>query len=461
MDDAGGETIVAVASPPGPADRGILRVSGARARALVGATCRGQDARPIVPERRGLYFGRFSDGRGEQPLMLLWMPGPHSFTREDVAELHLPGAPPLIAAALERLLSLGARSAEPGEFTRRAFLNGRIDLTRAEGVLALVAARTRAERRAASRLLLGGLDERMRALREGLDGLRALCEASLDFDESDTGHVAAEQLIADGLAVQRGLDEALAWEAARQPSSDRPRVVLAGAPNAGKSRLFNLLVAEHLPGDEAIVSDLSGTTRDVKTALWSVGGVDALLSDTAGVEAATPGPGATAQAYGERARSTADLVLWVVDASSGSVPPVPPDPGQGAAPVLVVWNQIDRPRAPQGPPASHRVAAGWAAVSAATGAGVWALERLVGCLFEGDRAGSASLGRELSARHRQALGAARAELAHGLEGMRSGWPLDLFAEALRAATAQLDGITGRTTPEDLLDRIFARFCLGK
>ncbi|MFN0007769.1 MAG: tRNA uridine-5-carboxymethylaminomethyl(34) synthesis GTPase MnmE, partial [Planctomycetota bacterium] len=199
--DRSGTTIAAIASPPGGAARGIVRLSGPRAAEIVRAVFRGHP--PLDLARRTLRLGRFLDGRGDQPLLLLWMPGPRSFTREDVAEFHLCGSPPLLEAALEHVLALGATAAAPGEFTRRAFLSGRIDLTRAEGVLALVGARNDRERRAGALLLAGGLAQRIGAVRDRLADLRALTEASLDFDERDTGHVPDSEIDA-GLGAGGG-----------------------------------------------------------------------------------------------------------------------------------------------------------------------------------------------------------------------------------------------------------------
>jgi tRNA modification GTPase len=169
-------TIAAIASPPGGALRGILRLSGPASAALARAVLASS---PRLPATRTALRDRFDDGAGTQPVLALWMPGPRSYTREDVLELHLPGAEPLLGRALGRLLELGATPAQPGEFTRRAFLNGRLDLTRAEAVLELVEATNDAERRAATRLLAGGLAERVAALRDALDDVRALAEASL------------------------------------------------------------------------------------------------------------------------------------------------------------------------------------------------------------------------------------------------------------------------------------------
>ena len=267
--DVTSATIAAISSPPGAALRGILRLSGPSTRDLVNAalvTGAQPDSMLGVDSPRRVFSAGFDDGIGTQPALVFWMPGPHSYTREDVVELHLPGAEPLLRRALSRLLELGATAAAPGEFTRRAFLNGRIDLTRAEGVLELVQSTNDAERRAALRLFDGGLDRRVGALRDALEDVRALCEASLDFDESDTGHVPEEDLIARIDSIGSDLDEAMGWEIARQPPSALPRVHLFGAPNAGKSSLFNALAAPS-DGTRALVSEHAGTTRYAVTSL--------------------------------------------------------------------------------------------------------------------------------------------------------------------------------------------------
>lgn len=452
MAAATGTTIAAVASPPGRGVRAVLRLSGPDARRIALESCR-TPAGPPALLARGFETVRFHDGRGEQPALLLWMPGPRSFTREDVVELHLPGAPPLVARALERVLALGAVPAGPGEFTRRAFLSGRLDLTRAEGVLALVSARSVEERRSATALLFGGLEERMQALRDTLDTLRALCEASLDFDESDTGHVPMDELRAGAEGVLSGLSEALAWEERRFPPPGEPRIVLTGAPNAGKSLLFN-----RLTGERAIVSDFPGTTRDRLNATWTLAGVPCRLADTAGTDAAARGPDEEAQVHARAEREAADLELFVIDAAGGA----DEEPGPTAGARLLVWNKIDLAAARPFPPGP--LAEGpWVAVSAATGAGLESLaEKAAEQLgLGGGGTPRAGVARELTTRHKHSLREAKRELADSLAALDVGLALDLFAESLRAATDHLDRITGRTTPEDLLDRIFARFCLGK
>ena len=465
-----GDTIIAIASARGGARRGVIRVSGPAAFAVVEA-----HLEAALPRERGVTNGRLSIGPGGLPAHILRMPGPRSFTREDVLELHLPGNGFLLDAVLAALQASGARLAEPGEFIRRAFANGALDLTRVEGVLALIQAQNEAEARAASALLFGGLEERMRAMRDRLEALRALCEASLDFDEAETGHVPSVELLelCDDLLVRVG--EALTWEARREGTSQEPWVVLAGAPNAGKSTLFNALAETDAP---ALVAHQPGSTRDVLRAAWRLGhaalgeGLTVRLSDTAGfvpedAEARLAEPDQKAQTQTRAHWRAADLLLWVVDATQ----PVWPDPSAGesfeGSRALLVWNQIDRPGAPSEPPAGERerFAAGWAAVSALRSEGLDDLAARVAQRFSqgaGDEAAlAAPTPRSLGVRHRLALGETQARLVAAREGLRAEWPLDTVAEELRLATDALDQILGSTTPEDLLTRIFAQFCLGK
>lgn len=438
-----GSTIAAIASPPGGGSRGIVRLSGPRAAEIVRAVFQGDPSLDLAG--RSLRLGRFRDARGDQPLLLLWMPGPRSFTREDVAEFHLSGSPPLLEAALERVLALGATAAEPGEFTRRAFLSGRIDLTRAEGVLALVGARDDRERRAGAALLAGGLADRIGAVRDRLADLRALTEASLDFDERDTGHVPDSEIEAGLEAARASLREALDFEISRSSPLGEPTVVLAGAPNAGKSSLFN-----HLAGGDAIVSPVPGTTRDALSARIAHPSGAFLLVDTAGLGPGASGVEQAARSRTERMLDGADLVVWVVDARSAEAVILPRE-----ANLLLAWNKVDLPGIRPQP--SQAIA-----TSARTGAGVGELEAAIARALFGSVTGeSAGVSREIAQRHRRALADAGFALEAALGARRSGAPLEIVAEHLRASCEALDAITGSTTSEDVLDRIFARFCLGK
>ncbi len=477
-------TIVAVASAAGAARRAVVRLSGPRAAAIVQACCTSADGdplgAPLEQRARALLDVVLEDGVGPQPAQLLWMPGPRSFTAEDVAELHLAGQPDLVEAALARLLSLGARSAEPGEFTRRAFENGRIDLTQAEGVAALVSARNAAEQRAAMALLVGGLSRRIDRVREALEEARSLAEASLDFDEADTGHVPFDSIEALVLRGRERLEDALGWEVQRARASAAPTVALAGVPNAGKSTLFNGLSAGELvdAAGPALVSDLAGTTRDSKRGTWSIGADGArqqvILVDTAGRDAGQTGPGAAggdepAAIADSRALDqvrSADLVLWLV--AAGAVSPGARPEGADPQRTLLVWSQVDALASDSidsGPPAELAAqAAAWVAVSARTGAGLAELEAVVLRKLGGDGSDGGqgrTEGAVIGARHREALRAALEAVGNALGGARAGLSLDLIAQDLRTSTDELDAIVGRTTPEDLLDRIFATFCLGK
>ncbi len=481
------QTIAAIASPPGGARRGIVRLSGPGAREIVEACARFESDDALAS--RGVWPARFHDGRGEQPVLVFWMPAPRSYTREDVVELHGWGARPLIEAVLRRVLELGARPAAPGEFTRRAFENGQLDLTRAEGVLELVRASNERERRAASALLSGGLARRVEALRDRLLDLRVLCEASLDFDEADTGHVPSEQIDALAGEALGALESALGFERRRAPPTGRARIVLAGAPNAGKSTLFNALC-----GARALVSELPGATRDVLRANWRAGELEFELIDTAGlVEAGASAaptdaprddsaddhsddpdddPDLQAQAASREALASADLVLALASASASQADQLEQLAARraagelGAAPLLLVWSQIDRPDARREPPAEllERLGAPpWVAVSACSGAGLEQLAQLSSeTLFPG-AADSVEDGieREVSERHLLALAESHTALGGARNALRAGAPLDQVAQTVRVALDALDGILGRTSPEDVLERLFARFCIGK
>lgn len=469
-------TIAAIATPPGAGERGVLRISGPRCAEVLTALC-APSATGIEWRDRVAREARVFDGIGEQPAWIFWMPGPRSPTGEDVGEVHGPGAPALIAALLRRALALGAQVAQPGEFTRRAFESGRIELTRAEGVLGLVQARNEGERRAAAALLDGGLAKRIDAMREDLVELRALCEAGLDFDEGDSGSIPREELDARFDACEASLREALAWEQARTAPAARPQAVLVGATNAGKSSLFN-----RLTGGSALVSATAGTTRDALRGVWNSGGIEWDLWDLAGFGAKAEGD-ANVQAIDTAARAraldriaSADLWIWVVgptEVDLGAALAEATDARRAPACVgVLAQRDAVEPTAEAELAAEMRRAAARAGIallevvvsSARRGRGLAELGFACAAALSGDAsgepAGAGSI-REVSERHRAALAACSRELAEARRLLADRAPLDLVASVLRLACDELDQIQGRTTPEDLLDRIFARFCLGK
>lgn len=423
------DTIFALSSGAPPAGIAVLRISGPEAGAAL-RTLSGS-----LPAPRRASYRILHDGQGDvlDRALVLWFPGPATATGEDLSELHLHGGRAVIAAVEAALLKLpGLRRAVAGEFTHRAFANGRIDLAEAEGLADLLSAETEIQRRTALVMAGGELSRTIEAWRERVLSLSAMVESVLDFgDEDDVVGLPTDfdQHLAD---LGRELTEWLA-----RPRSERLRegyrVVLAGPPNAGKSSLFNALVED----EAAITAPLAGTTRDVLTRPVALGGIPFLFIDTAGLrDDATD----AIEVIGvERARSEldkADLVLWLG-----------PD-GEGPDSAWEIEPQIDRAvRSAKSAP-RHRV-------SAKTGDGLDGLRSdLVGAAGAAmPRPGDAAL----NARQHAHLAIA----ANALRDSRSHSDPLLTAENLRVVRSAFDAMVGRTTTEDMLDALFGRFCIGK
>ena len=439
------ETIAAVATARGPAGIGIIRVSGPEC----GAIAAGITQKVLSPRRATLCRFFAADGQALDQGLALLFTAPASFTGEDMLELHTHGGDVVLETVLERVCSLGARPARPGEFSERAFHNGKIDLVQAEAISDLIASTSRQAARGALRSLQGHFSAAVQALGQGLLQARACCEAGLDFaDEADTA--GADALLPAQLDdCLQGLDALLARAREGRRWQGCAQLVIAGPVNVGKSTLFNALCQE----DRAIVSARPGTTRDVISCSLRLGGVAVEVADTAGLRTSPDtiereGMRRTGQIAGQ-----ADLVLYL---SEGEAPANVPDSWQ--APVLLVRNKIDRSGQPAG---RGRDASGRPeiAISARTGQG---LAQLTEAVLEAlGRTGSGEdilLARQ---RHIQALQSCQAGLreARALVARR-GDPA-LVAEQLRLAQGALDGITGATVPDDVLGEIFSRFCIGK
>jgi tRNA modification GTPase len=441
------DTICALASAPGRAGVAVIRISGPGA----GDALR-QLSGPPPPPRQASLRKIKSPGTGEvlDRGLALWLPGPASFTGEDIAELHIHGGRAVVGRVVEALISLrGVRLAEPGEFARRAFENGKLDLTEVEGLADLINAETEAQRRQALAQAEGSLRALYEGWRADLVRAQALIEAGLDFaDEGDViADVAAkvDPIVAELLAaIARHLADK-----SGERLRDGFRVVIAGAPNAGKSSLLNALAKR----DAAIVSEEAGTTRDVIEVHLDLGGVPVMLIDTAGLREAEGKVEAEGIRRALARAGDADLVLWIVDATAPQWDAprgiASRTPGEGGATAVTVLNKIDLAL---GEGASRDA---WR-VSAKTGEGV---ERLVDALAEkaalGQGAGTPVLTR---ARHRVELEAALAALER--YGDRALAP-ELKAEELRVAAHHLGRLTGRIDVEEVLGAIFAEFCIGK
>jgi len=442
------DTIFALSSGRPPVAIAVIRVSGPRAATAL-ETLTGR-----VPEPRRARFTRLRERPGGAVLdeaVTLWFPGPNSETGEDMAEFQVHGGRAVIAAVLAALGQIeGLRPAGPGEFTRRAFENGRLDLTAVEGLADLIYAETEAQRRQAYRQLAGTLGQQAENWRSRLIDAQALVEAGIDF--SDEGDV-PDKLLGPALATAQALREEIASALADDKRGERLReglvVAIAGPPNAGKSSLINRLARR----DVAIVTPHAGTTRDVIEVHLDLGGYPVTLLDTAGIrETQDPVEIEGVRRARERAQA-ADLVLWVTDASAE-----PADVGRGEGPASwQVPNKIDLADATFG--LGHCRSAETFPVSALTGAG---LPELIAAL--GRHAAAALVGAESSLvtreRHRVALRkvveALDRTLAEGAGGRE-----DIVAEELRLAARELGRLTGRVDVEDVLDVIFLHFCIGK
>lgn len=438
------ETIAAIATAQGRGGVGIVRISGQNITALAGAIL------GRMPIARHATYSNFLDEHGDilDQGIALYFPAPHSYTGEDVLELQGHGGLAVLQMVLQRCLDLGAKLAQPGEFTLRAFLNDKLDLAQAESVADLVDANTSEAARSALRSLRGEFSAAVHALVDDLIQLRMLVEAMLDFPEEEVDAPDIERRNAALDRIQSKLQHTLA--AAKQGSLLREGayVVIAGQPNVGKSSLLNCLSGEEV----ALVSDIPGTTRDVIRQAVQIRGVPLHIMDTAGLRES----GDAVENMGiERARQTlgrADLILLLLDASRGMTAQdeiilqgLPAD-----TPRLLVYNKADL--------LDGGTAAGAAGVfvSAKTGAGIEELRsRLLEAVGWRDQESGAFMARE---RHLRALTLAQAHLAQARAVASSA---ELFAEELRLVQRALNEITGKFTPDDLLGEIFSRFCIGK
>jgi tRNA modification GTPase len=438
------DTIAAIATAPGRGAIGVVRVSGPATRAIA------QGILGRIPAPRHATLADFLDAQGEvlDQGIAFFLPAPHSFTGEDVLELQGHGGPAVLQLVLTRCLALGARLAEPGEFTRRAYLNDKLDLAQAESVADLIEAATAQAARSALRSLRGDFSREVGALRDALIDLRMLVEATLDFPEEELEFLEAAHAREKLTALRQQLDAVFAR--ARQGSLLREglHVVLIGRPNVGKSSLLNRLAGQEV----ALVTPIAGTTRDTVRELIQLDGIPVHIIDTAGLRETTDEVERLGIARTWAAVEKANIALLVTEAGTG---PAAEDEAilarlPAGLPVLRVVNKIDLlGEAP-------RLAEETVYLSAKTGAGIELLRRRLLALAGWQETGEGVF--MARARHLEALTRARAHL----EAADTHWQeLELMAEELKLAHNALATLTGEFTPDDLLGEIFARFCIGK
>jgi len=474
------DTIAAIATPPGIGGIGVIRVSGPEAFAFVHPLLRQPEGRTDIPPSHLLTYGQIVDPATEEivdEVLAAFMRAPRTYTREDVVEIQGHGGPLVLQRILRLVLAQGARMANPGEFTLRAFLNGRLDLAQAEAVMDLIDAQTEAGQRLAMQQLRGHISTQLQEARQSILAVVARIEASIDFPEEEVPTPQPEELRSLITIGQRQVDALLAGSEQGRLYRQGLRTAIIGRPNVGKSSLLNAL----LRSERAIVTPIAGTTRDTVEEVANLRGIPLHLIDTAGI---TPSDDPVEQMGVQRSRSaaeSADVVLLVFD---GAEPLTGQDRqvseelkimgfGGGAdttlqastvrsRPVVVVINKADRERRLE----IEKVHCMWpgapfVVTSTLSGEGLPELEETVANLVLAGKTLHSESALVTSARHQEALRLAAEHLRASLVPLDRGLPLDFVSIDLRAAYDVLGEITGETASDDLLDKIFSEFCIGK
>ncbi|HOH28275.1 MAG TPA: tRNA uridine-5-carboxymethylaminomethyl(34) synthesis GTPase MnmE [Candidatus Hydrogenedentes bacterium] len=452
------DTIAAISTPRGEGGIGIVRLSGPSSLQIASKMFVSSRGRNILKDTRRVFHGHVSDPSGQRidEVLLHIMRAPHSYTAEDVAEINAHGGMAPLQAILEEALRLGARLAQPGEFTQRAFINGRLDLTRAEAVMDLVGAKTRTALNAANAASGGVLARALAGLRETLADALARIEAAVDFPEDDLPELVDAALIHRLERAQEEMKRLIASADAGLRIREGVSIAIVGRPNVGKSSLFNALLRDA----RAIVSPEPGTTRDRIEETVALGGVPVRLIDTAGMRDTPHSVELMGVTLARRAAQQADYILFVVDAAE---PCTEADTALAAeltrleTPIVLVRNKIDLTETRFTPPDAPFKAL--CDISALTGAGLERFEEQLTELLQGDAVMETN-SPMLSRTHQKDSMRRASTCLDRLLANTAASP-ELSALELREALQALGEITGETTPEHLLDRIFASFCIGK
>jgi tRNA modification GTPase len=454
------DTIAAIASAPGAGARGIIRISGPNAITCIRGSFTADNRRSLgALSKASIVAGQFDAGGycGEIPVLAYVWPGTKSYTRQTSVELHLMGSPPLLEAVLNMVVHSGARIARPGEFTLRAFLAGRLDLTQAEAVLGVIDAESNAQLQTALGQLAGGLATPLNALRGNLLDLLSHLEAGLDFADEDIEFISQQVLCEQLSTAQAEVAQIVKQMQSRVGTTDEPRVALIGLPNAGKSSLLNALAGE----SAAIVSDIAGTTRDYVTRRVQLDGVRCLIVDTAGAEA-TSGQVSietAAQLAANQQIAQADLVLICLDASQPRTIWDINELANLEAKSIVVLTKIDR--ADPGKVAlAVNVPRDSIATSSVQGDGLDELKRAIAVRLQA-QVGDTHVVSGTAARCRESLLLAQQSLGRAKEASEFRLGEELVASEVRGALDDLGRVVGAVYTDDVLDRIFSRFCIGK
>jgi tRNA modification GTPase len=465
------DTIVAIATPPGRGGIGVVRLAGPEARAIVAPMLRLKHEldpnRAVFGELVDLSAAKSGGKDRIDEVVVTYFAKPHSYTTDDIIEISAHGSPVVLRHIVEQALARGARVAEPGEFTMRAFLNGRLDLTQAEAVRDLIDAQTLFQAKVAAQQLEGALSNRLKPIKQKLIDLIALLEAGIDFAEDDIS-VAPDAAILESIAkIKSPLEQLAATFTYGKIVHQGLTLAIVGRPNVGKSSIFNCLVER----ERAIVTAQPGTTRDLVSETVAIGGIPVELVDTAGIRHSLDEAESIGIKKSMEALADADLVLVVIDESQPESDEESEreeellDQVEGR-PAIVVENKLDLQRtcgggALRAKPRHHAKLPVRIATSALTGEGIPALRAAILSQVAGDATTSQETGFLTSVRHHKLVNDAIAALEAATQAVAGRVPHEMLLLDLYASLRPLDEITGVTTTDDILNLIFGTFCIGK
>ncbi|HLJ12955.1 MAG TPA: tRNA uridine-5-carboxymethylaminomethyl(34) synthesis GTPase MnmE [Bryobacteraceae bacterium] len=448
------DTIVAISTPPGRGGLGIVRLSGPQSREIANRILRFHSNRQWHSWQASLADLPDADGRIVDKVVVTFFEAPRSYTAEDVVEISCHGSPVILRLCLQQASAAGARLAEPGEFTLRAFLHGRIDLPQAEAVRDLIESTTLYQARIAAQQVEGSVSRRLAPLKEQLVQLIALLEAGIDFAEDDVSVASGPDILIRLDPIATGIRKMIDSFAYGKLVYSGFTLAIVGLPNVGKSSLFNRLLEQ----GRAIVTDIPGTTRDLVSEVSSIDGIPLKFVDTAGIRAGQDVVEVLGVERSYRAMADADLTLVVVDLSepptSASQQLIDRAAAQGR--YLIVGNKCDLPRFSETPASSAAIA-----VSALTGEGIPELRRKILDAVTPEGRFEQESGFITSVRHEQLLRESLEALGEARKAVEAFIPHEMLLLDLYAALRPIDAITGATTADDILNRIFSTFCIGK
>ena len=442
------DTIVAISTPPGRSGIGVVRLSGPESVAIAGTMLRlGADLQPRMAALAELID---ADGQTVDHVVVTWFAAPRSYTAEDILEISCHGAPVVLRFCVEAAVRAGARPAEPGEFTLRAYLNGRIDLPQAEAVRELIDATTLYQARIATSQVDGAVSRRLAPVKTQLLELIALLEAGIDFAENDIDVAGPEQILGRLQPIRAGVDALIRSFSYGKMVFGGFALAILGRPNVGKSSLFNRLLEQ----DRAIVTDIPGTTRDTVSETAAISGIPVRLLDTAGIRTGQDLVETLGIERSWQAMADADLSLIVLDASEGLTGDDRALLERAKGVTLAVANKIDKGASGELPPGAIRV-------SALTGSGIEELRNRIVAAVSPESGVAQEAGFITSIRHEQLLRESLDALDNTERAVQFGIPHEMILLDLYAALTPIDAITGATTADDILNRIFSTFCIGK